>query len=66
MTFQLADHSIKHLVGLLVDGPIQAGKFIISCDFIVMDIDENSLISIILGRPFLTTAGAIIDCRKAP
>jgi len=28
------------------------GKFFISCDFVVMEMEENPHISIILGRPF--------------
>ena len=38
---QLADRSIKRPVGILDDVPIQVDKFIIPCDFIVLDKDEN-------------------------
>jgi len=37
------------------------GKLIIPCDFIIMDMDENSRVPIILGRQFLATAGAMMD-----
>ncbi len=33
-------------------------------DFVILDIPEDDSMSIILGRPFLNTAGAIIDCNK--
>ena len=33
-------------------------------DFIVLDIDCNLSCSIILGRPFLRTIGAIIDMKE--
>ena len=33
-------------------------------DFIVLDIDCNPSCSIILGRPFLRTIGAIIDMKE--
>ena len=33
-------------------------------DFVIFDIPEDDSMSIILGRPFLNTAGAIIDCNK--
>ena len=33
-------------------------------DFIVMDIEEDTQVPIILGRPFLATAGACIDVRE--
>ena len=36
-------------------------KFVISCDFVVLNIDENFQVTLILGRPFFATAGAVID-----
>ena len=33
-------------------------------DFVIFDIPEDDSMSIILGRPFLNTAGAVIDCNK--
>src|SRR3954466_11013308 len=44
--------------------PVRIGQFYIPTDFIIMDIKEDSNIPIILGRPFLATAGAIIDIKK--
>ncbi|XP_058745953.1 uncharacterized protein LOC131618813 [Vicia villosa] len=40
------------------------GQFYIPTDFIIMDIKEDVNTPIILGRPFLATAGAIIDVKK--
>ncbi|KAJ4973423.1 hypothetical protein NE237_006597 [Protea cynaroides] len=39
-------------------------KFIIPVDFIVFEMDEDTEIPIILGRPFLATAGAVIDVKN--
>lgn len=39
------------------------GKMIIHIEFIVMDIRENTEISILLGRHFLATIGTIIDVK---
>ena len=39
------------------------GNFVISCDFIVLDINESFQAPVILGRPFLATAGTVIDVR---
>ena len=61
MLIQLADGTLRRPASVLEDVPVQVGKFIIPCDFIVMDMDENSQIPIILGRSFLATAGAVID-----
>ena len=33
-------------------------------DFVILDIPEDDSMSIILGRPFLNTGGAVIDCNK--
>ncbi|XP_050915396.1 uncharacterized protein LOC127130431 [Lathyrus oleraceus] len=43
---------------------VRIGQFYIPTDFVIMDIKEDSHIPIILGRPFLATAGAIIDVKK--
>ncbi|XP_074291040.1 uncharacterized protein LOC141617793 [Silene latifolia] len=55
--------SIKHPMGILEDVPVKIGKFFIPVDFVGIDIAEDSRVPIILGRPFLHTAGAIIDVR---
>ena len=33
-------------------------------DFVILDIPEDDSMSIILGRPFLNIARAVIDCNK--
>ena len=33
-------------------------------DFVVMDIKEDTLVPIILGRPFLATTGAVINVKE--
>ncbi|XP_050889337.1 uncharacterized protein LOC127094559 [Lathyrus oleraceus] len=50
--------------GMLENVLVQIGQFYIPISFIIMDIKEDSNILIILGRPFLATAGAIIDVKK--
>ena len=40
---------------------IKVHKFVHSVDFIVLDIEEDTTIPLILGRPFLYTARALID-----
>ena len=61
ITIQLADCSIRRPVGILEDVPVQVGKFLVPCDFIVLDMDDALPPPFILGRPFLATAGAVID-----
>ncbi|XP_031095131.1 uncharacterized protein LOC115999421 [Ipomoea triloba] len=63
-TLQFADRSTKNPIGILEDVPVCVDKYFVPCDFVVMDIREDPYTPIILGRPFLATAGAIIDARK--
>ena len=44
--------------------PVVVANITILMDFVILDIPEDVSMSIILGRPFLNTAGAIIDCTK--
>jgi hypothetical protein len=64
MSLQLADRSIKYHVGILENTPVRISQLYIPTDFAVMDITEDSCIPILLGRPFLATAGAIIDAKR--
>ncbi|XP_021733419.1 uncharacterized protein LOC110700219 [Chenopodium quinoa] len=64
ISLQLADRSVKFPLGVLEDVPLRVGKFFIPRDFVVMEMEEDVNFPIILGRPFLATAGAIIDMKK--
>ena len=44
--------------------PVVVANVTILTDFIILDIPDDDSMSIILGRPFLNTAGAVIDCNK--
>jgi hypothetical protein len=41
-----------------------ANNCLILTDFVVLEMPEDDNMSIILGRPFLNTAGAVIDCNQ--
>ncbi|XP_015940420.1 uncharacterized protein LOC107465947 [Arachis duranensis] len=64
MALQLADRSFKFPHGIVEDLLVKVGDFIFLVDFVVFDMQEKAKTSIILGRPFLATAGAIIDVQK--
>ncbi|XP_016173135.1 uncharacterized protein LOC107615598 [Arachis ipaensis] len=64
MALQLADRSFKFPYGIVEDLLVKVGDFIFPGDFVVLDMEEEAKASIILGRPFLATAGAIIDVQK--
>ncbi|XP_058003967.1 uncharacterized protein LOC131180630 [Hevea brasiliensis] len=64
ISLQLVDRSIKYPMGILENIPIKVGKFFIPVDFVVLKMEEDVQIPIILGRPFLSTAEAIIDVKN--
>ncbi|CAH9132444.1 unnamed protein product, partial [Cuscuta epithymum] len=64
MALQLADRSVKYPIGILEDVPIKIDKYYIPGDFVVLDMEEDARVPVILGRPFLATAGAIINVKK--
>ena len=68
ITLSLADRSIKIPKGTVEDVLIQVDKFYYPVDFIVLDTEPvaagANYVPIILGRPFLATSNAIINCRN--
>ncbi|XP_024006198.1 uncharacterized protein LOC112082850 [Eutrema salsugineum] len=60
----LADRSTRIPEGVLEDVPIKVGDCMIPTEFVVLEYGEEPKDPFILGRPFLATAGAIIDVRK--
>src|SRR3954454_23617822 len=57
------DIAAKKPLGRVNDVLIKFNNNIVPVDFVVFDIECNASCPIILGRPFLRTAGAIIDMR---
>ena len=64
ISLQMADKSTAVPIGICEDVPVEVANCLILTDFVVLDMPEDGSMSIILGRPFLNTAGAIIDCNK--
>ena len=68
ITLSLADRSVKIPRGMIEDVLVQVDKFYYPVDFVVLDTDlvakGTNYIPIILGRPFLATSNAIINCRN--
>ena len=60
----MPDKSTAIPVGICGDVPVVVANVTILTDFVILDIPEDDSMSIILGRPFLNTAGAVIDCNK--
>ncbi|XP_022003937.1 uncharacterized protein LOC110901412 [Helianthus annuus] len=61
MSIQLADRSVKYPRGIVENMLVKVDKFVFPVDFVILDMDEDSEVLLILGRPFLATARAVID-----
>ncbi|KAJ0586747.1 putative nucleotidyltransferase, Ribonuclease H [Helianthus annuus] len=66
-TVVLADLTLKLPRGIVCDVIVKVEDFYYPVDFLVLDyvsIDKTKQPNVILGRPFLATANALIDCRN--
>ncbi|GKF63870.1 reverse transcriptase domain-containing protein, partial [Tanacetum coccineum] len=61
MTLELANRAICTPVGIASDVFVLVGKFAFPADFIIVDYESDPRVPLILGRPFLRTAHALID-----
>ncbi|GJZ30483.1 DNA-directed DNA polymerase [Tanacetum coccineum] len=61
MSLELADRLIQYPRGIIENVLIRVDKFVLPIDFVILDMPEDSRVPIILGRPFLATARAMID-----
>ncbi|GJV38573.1 reverse transcriptase domain-containing protein [Tanacetum coccineum] len=61
MSLELADRSIQYPKGIIENVLIKVDKFVLPIDFVILDMPKDSRVPIILGRPFLATARAMID-----
>ena len=68
ITLSLADRSVKIPKGIVEDVLVKVDNFYYPVDFVVLDIEpmveSTHQMPIILGRPFLAIANAIINCRN--
>nr|GEW90973.1 reverse transcriptase domain-containing protein [Tanacetum cinerariifolium] len=61
ITLELANRSVAYPVGVAEDVFVKVRKFYFPADFVVVDYDVDPRVPLILGRPFLRTAQALID-----
>ncbi|GKE96225.1 putative reverse transcriptase domain-containing protein, partial [Tanacetum coccineum] len=64
LTVELADRTVKYPKGIAENVLVSIGKFVFPVDFAILDMPEDIKVSLILGRPFLSTARAKIDVYK--
>ncbi|GKB71405.1 reverse transcriptase domain-containing protein [Tanacetum coccineum] len=61
MVLELADRTISKPTGVAENVFVKVGKFYFPADFVVLDFIANPRVPLILGRPFLRMAHALID-----
>nr|GFC04480.1 hypothetical protein [Tanacetum cinerariifolium] len=61
---ELADRTISKPTGVVENVFVKVGKFYFPTDFVVLDFIADPRVPLILGRPFLSTAHAIINVHE--
>nr|GEY32198.1 reverse transcriptase domain-containing protein [Tanacetum cinerariifolium] len=61
MVLELADRTISKPTGVAENVFVKVGKFYFPVDFVILDFVADPRVPRILGRPFLSTAHALID-----
>nr|GEX94802.1 reverse transcriptase domain-containing protein [Tanacetum cinerariifolium] len=64
MVSELADRTISKPTGVAEKVFVKVGKFYFPADFVVIDFIADPRVPLILGRPFLSTAHAIINVHE--
>ena len=64
VTLQMVDRTLAKPEGIIEDVLVKVGKFIFPADFTILDMEEDSQVPLLLGRPFLATGAALIDMQK--
>ncbi|GKA45827.1 reverse transcriptase domain-containing protein [Tanacetum coccineum] len=64
MSVRLADRSFQYPIGIAENMLVEVGKFTFPADFVILEMEEDSKVPLILGRPFLHTADAVIRVKQ--
>ncbi|GJR25012.1 reverse transcriptase domain-containing protein [Tanacetum coccineum] len=64
ISVRLADRSFQYPVGIAENMLVEVGKFTFPVDFVILEMEEDSKVSLILGRPFLHIVDAVIRVKQ--
>ncbi|GJV62025.1 hypothetical protein Tco_0295225 [Tanacetum coccineum] len=64
MSVRLADKSFQYPIGIAKNMLVEVGKFTFPVNFVILKMKEDSKVPLILGRPFLHTADAVIQVKQ--
>ena len=61
----MVDRSMAQPEGILEDVLVKVGKFVFLVDFFIMQMEEDTQVPLLLGRPFLAIGAPLIEVQKA-
>ncbi|GJX96223.1 reverse transcriptase domain-containing protein [Tanacetum coccineum] len=64
MSVRLADRLFQHPIGIDENMLVEVGKFTFPVDFVILKMEEDSKVPLILRRPFLYIADAVIQVKQ--
>nr|GEX88703.1 reverse transcriptase domain-containing protein [Tanacetum cinerariifolium] len=64
MSMRLSNRSFQYPIGIAKNMLVEVGKFTFPVDFVILEMEEDTKVSLILGRPFLHTADAVIRVKQ--
>ncbi|GJV80948.1 reverse transcriptase domain-containing protein [Tanacetum coccineum] len=64
MSVRLLDRSFQYPIGIAKNMLVEVGKFTFPTDFVIFEMEEDNKVPLILGRPFLYTADAVIRVKQ--
>ncbi|GJS24673.1 reverse transcriptase domain-containing protein [Tanacetum coccineum] len=64
MSVRLANRSFQYPVGIAENMLLEVDKFTFLANFVILEIEEDSKVPLILGRPFLHTADTVIRVKQ--
>ncbi|GJT69466.1 reverse transcriptase domain-containing protein [Tanacetum coccineum] len=64
MRVRLADRSFQYPVRIAENMLVEVGKFTFLADFVILKMEEDGKVPLILGRPFLHKADAVIRVKQ--
>nr|GEU51838.1 reverse transcriptase domain-containing protein [Tanacetum cinerariifolium] len=64
MSVRLANRSFQYPVGVTKNMLVEVGKFTFLVDFVILEMEEDSKVPLILGRPFLYIVDAVIRVKQ--
>nr|GEV96612.1 reverse transcriptase domain-containing protein [Tanacetum cinerariifolium] len=64
MSVRLVDQTLQYPIGIADNMLVEVGKFTFPVNFVILEIEEDSKVPFMLGRPFLHIAEAVICVKQ--